>query len=169
MGSFCWRFKKTESSGVQRNKYTWNVQRMFLFMLINSLRLHSCVAYPAPFSPRHLQSSSDLEYANMGLEWVGAGLGTGLYRWCCRKLLSILAKDGNCSSLSLSLSLSGQPFFLLVVLLKRYWCILVQQNEILSARTYSLRGPCPWPGSLDKLLPNGLLDWIISSNSTIMR
>jgi len=40
--------KKDESAGTKRNKNKWNVQRMFLFMLISSLRLPSLV------TPRHM-------------------------------------------------------------------------------------------------------------------
>jgi len=59
-------------AGAKRITYKWNVQKMFLFMLIRSLRLPSLVTDASPFSPRHLQSSSDSQYDNMDLEGVGA-------------------------------------------------------------------------------------------------
>jgi len=52
---------------------------MFLFMLINSLR-----------SPRHLQASSNSQNANMGLEWVGVGLGTASFRSCRMKWAALI-------------------------------------------------------------------------------
>jgi len=50
---------------------------MFLFILINSLRLPCRVADASQSSPRQLQSNSDSQYANMGHESVEAGFGTG--------------------------------------------------------------------------------------------
>jgi len=35
LGLFCRWFKKDKSAGAQNNKYTWNVQRMFLFVNSN--------------------------------------------------------------------------------------------------------------------------------------
>jgi len=49
-------------------------------MLISNLRLPSLVTDASPFSPRHLQSTPDSQHANMSLEGVGAGLGTGSFR-----------------------------------------------------------------------------------------
>jgi len=104
---------------------------MFIFMLVNSLWLPSSVADASPSSPRHLQSYSDSPCAK-DLKWVGAGLRTGLFRWCCSKSPSILAMAD-----IPQLSLSGRPFFLLPYRSIK-WFILVQRNQIRLRRTYFL-------------------------------